>query len=149
MRRKTVGSDGAERLAQIALFADLSVGQRRALARLVEDLEASPGEELMHEGDFGYEVVLVEEGSAEVIQDDAVVNTVRAGEIVGELAVLGDGGPRTATVRASTPLRGMVLPSHFMHHVRRQMPEIADAVEAAAAAHRERDATRAGSTPPV
>ena len=68
MQRRAVGTDGAERLERIDLFADLTAAQRNMLARLVDELTAEAGEELMHEGDYGYEVIFLEAGSAEVRQ---------------------------------------------------------------------------------
>ena len=146
MHRRAVGSDGAERLERIELFADLTAAQRGMLARLVDELTADAGEELMHEGDYGYEVIFLEAGSAEVRQDGEAINTVGAGETLGELAVLDAAGRRTASVVVKEPLRAVVLTSHSMHHLRRQMPDLAQAIERAAEAHRERDRMRrAGS----
>jgi len=142
VQRKTIGSDGAARLEAIHLFAGLSSAERRMLARLLDEVVADPGEELMREADFGYELICVEEGSAEVSQGGAVINVVGAGDTIGELALLDSGGARTATVTATTPLRGVVLTSHFMHHVRKQMPAVADSIDSAAAEHRERDSRR-------
>jgi CRP-like cAMP-binding protein len=147
MRRKTIGSDGAERLQAIHLFSELSLGQRRMVARLIDELSAEPGEELMREGELGYEVVFVEDGSADVLQGGELINTVGAGDVVGELAVLDDGGTRTATVVTTTPLRGMVLTSHFMRDVREHMPDIARAIDRVAAEHRERDRLRQAAGP--
>jgi CRP-like cAMP-binding protein len=142
MVRKSIGSDGAARLAAIHLFAGLSPGERQMLVRLLDELIADPGDELMHEGDFGYEMIWVEDGSAEVRQDGALINTVGAGDTLGELALLDSGGTRTATVVVTAPLRGVVLTSHFMQHVRNQMPAVAEAIDRAAAEHRERDRLR-------
>lgn len=142
MKRRSIGSDGADRLQAIALLSELSSGERRALARMVDEVNAEPGEELMHEGDFGYEVILIEEGTADVRQGGVTINTVGPGQALGELAVLDTGGTRTATVLATTPLRGIVLTSHFMHHVRRQLPELAQAIDRVAEEHRERDRQR-------
>ncbi|HUB73040.1 MAG TPA: cyclic nucleotide-binding domain-containing protein [Solirubrobacteraceae bacterium] len=147
MQRRSIGRDGAERLGAIHLFSGLSEGQRQMLARLIDEVSADAGEELMREGEYGYEVLFVEEGSAEVTQGGTPINTVVAGELIGELAVLDAGGTRTATVLASTPLRAVSLTSHFMHDVRRRMPEIAQAIERAAAEHRERDRLRAAGEP--
>jgi CRP/FNR family transcriptional regulator, cyclic AMP receptor protein len=142
MRRKSIGSDGPARLRAIRLLSELSPGELQMLARLVDEVYTEPGEELMHEGDFGYEVVFVEEGSADVRQGGTTINTVGAGDLFGELAVLDAGGTRTATVVATTSLRGVVLTSHFMHHVRQQMPALAEAIDRTADEHRERDRLR-------
>jgi CRP-like cAMP-binding protein len=143
MHRKSIGSDGAQRLTRISLLSGLSPGERQMLSRLVDEVLLDPGEELMHEGDYGYEVVFVEDGSGDVLQGGEKINTVGPGDAVGELAVLDTGGERTATVIATTPLRGLVLTSHFMHHVRERMPSMAEAIDRAAAEHRERDRLRA------
>ncbi len=142
MHRKTIGSDGAARLQALDLFAGLSSGERQMLARLLDEVVAEPGDELMREGEFGYELICIESGAAEVRREGVVINAVGPGETVGELALLDAGGTRTATVVATAPLRGVVLTSHFMHHVRTQMPAVADAIDRAAGEHRERDRLR-------
>jgi CRP-like cAMP-binding protein len=147
MQRKTVGRDGAERLASIELFSELNPGQRSMLARMLDELTADPGEELMREGDYGYEVIFIEEGAAEVRRDGRVINEVGPGETLGELAVLDAGGRRTASVLVAEPLRAIVLTSNAMHQLRRQMPDVAEAIDRVAEAHRERDRRRRGEQP--
>lgn len=144
MQRRTMGSDGASRLEKIGLFADLSTGQRLMLARVLEEMTAEAGEELMREGDFGYEVLILEDGTAEVLQGGAHINEIGPGDLCGELAVLEVGGPRTATVVATSPLRAIVLTAHFMREVRARMPAVGEQIDRAAAEHKERDAQRAG-----
>lgn len=146
MRRMLIGSDGAGRLAAVPAFAALSVGERRMLARVVEELEADAGETLMREGEPGYEVIVLEEGAAEVLQGGRRINVVGPGDVVGELAVLAVGGPRTASVVATEPLRAIVLTAHFMREVNATLPAVAQAVGAAAAEHVTRD-ERDGRSP--
>ncbi len=145
MHRKTIGSDGASRLEEIGLFANLSTGQRRMLARVVEELTADAGETIMREGDHGYEVLVLEDGTAEVLKGGVRINVVGPGDVIGELAVLAVGGPRTATVVATSPLRAILLTAHFMREVHERMPSVGAEIDRAAAAHRARDA-QPGST---
>lgn len=145
MQRKSVGSDGPERLSRIQFFAGLSEAHRRMLARHVDELVAVPGDRLMDEGEFGYEAIFIEDGTAEVRQRGELVNTVGPGEIVGELALVDPGGRRTASVTVASPLRGLSLTSHSFHEIRR-MPELAEAIDRAAAEHHERDQRRAGQS---
>jgi CRP-like cAMP-binding protein len=97
VHRRSVGSDGPERLGSIEFFAGLSAAQRRMLARHVDELPAEPGDMLMGEGDYGYEAIFIEAGSAEVRRHGEWINTVGPGEIVGELALVDPDGRRTAT----------------------------------------------------
>jgi CRP/FNR family cyclic AMP-dependent transcriptional regulator len=142
MQRSTIGSDGASRLEKVDLFAELSTGQRRMLARIMDEVTASAGEAIMSEGQLGYEALVIEEGTADVLQDGALINTMGPGDMFGELAVLGDGTPRTASVVASSPLRAIVLTAHFMREVHDRMPTVGEHIERIAAQHRERDAGR-------
>ena len=139
MQRKTIGSDGADRLEKFDLFAGISIGQRRMLARVLDEITAEAGETLMRQGDFGYEVLALEEGTAEVLRDGCRINEMGPGDFFGELAVLEDGAPRTATVVASTPVRAIVLTAHFMREVRERMPAVGKQIDRAAAGRRERD----------
>lgn len=148
MHRKSVGSDGAERLAAIEFFSGLTEAHCRMLARLVDELDAEPGDELMAEGDYGYEAIFIEQGTAEVRQHGEPINTVGAGEIVGELALLDPGGRRTASVIASSELRALSLTSHAVAEIRARMPELAAAIDEAAEAHRERDRRRQAGLAP-
>ncbi len=143
MQRRLVGSDGPERLGAVEFFSGLSEGQRRMLARVVDELVAEPGEVLMDEGAYGHEAIFIEDGTAEVRRDGQLINTVGAGELVGELALVDPGGRRTASVTAASRLRALSLTSHSFHEVRERMPDLGEAIDRAAREHQERDRRRA------
>jgi CRP-like cAMP-binding protein len=143
MHRRQVGSDGPERLGRIEFFGGLSEAHRRMLARHIDELDGDPGDHLMDEGDYGYEAIFIEDGSAEVRQQGELINTIGPGEIVGELALVHPDGKRTATVTVATPLRALSLTSHSFQEIRRGMPDLADAIDTAAREHDERDRLRA------
>jgi CRP/FNR family cyclic AMP-dependent transcriptional regulator len=147
MQRSTIGSDGAGRLEKVDLFAELSTGQRRMLARIMDEVTAAAGEAIMSEGEPGYEALVIEEGTANVLQDGTPINTIGPGDVFGELAVLGDGAPRTASVVASSSLRAIVLTAHFMREVHDRMPTVGEHIERIAAERRDRDAGRATTRP--
>jgi CRP/FNR family transcriptional regulator, cyclic AMP receptor protein len=147
MHRRLVGSDGAERLGAVEFFAGLTEAHRRMLARLVDELTADPGDVLMDEGDYGYEAIFIEAGTAEVRQRGELINTVGPGEIVGELALVDSDGKRTASVTVASPLRALSLTSHSFHEIRTRMPELAEAIDRSAAEHHERDRRRAEQAP--
>ncbi len=138
MRRRRIGSDGASRLAKVGLFEGLSPGQLRMLARMVDEVRASPGETIMRQGEMGYEVLILEEGTAEVLKDGSRINEMGPGDLLGERAR--GRGERTASVVATSPLRAIELTAHFMREVREQMPAVGEQIDRAAAGRRERDA---------
>jgi CRP-like cAMP-binding protein len=145
MQRRRLGRDGGERLGRISILSDLSLGQRRELARLADELTAESGETVMLEGEPGYEFMMLEEGEADVIQDGERINTMLAGDCFGELATLADGNPRTASVVAKSDLRSIVLTAHFMREMHDRVPSAGEAIDQVAAERRERDALRDAS----
>ncbi|HTY96216.1 MAG TPA: cyclic nucleotide-binding domain-containing protein [Solirubrobacteraceae bacterium] len=143
MQRHSLGSDGAARLEPLALFAGTTLAERRMLARFVDEMECQQGETIMHEGSSEYEFIVIEQGTADVTQGGRTINTLGAGEFFGELAVLGDGTPRTASVTATSPVRGLVFTAHFMREARRGFPLVGERIDAATGEHLEADARRA------
>jgi CRP-like cAMP-binding protein len=145
MRRHSVGPDGPQRLERIPLFADLSPGQRQMLARLVDEVVAGSGETIMAQGGPGYEFMVLEQGAAEVLQDGERINAIGPGDFFGELAVLGDGGPRTASVIATSDARGLVFTAHFTREIRARFPLVKERIDRVARERLERDAQARGA----
>ena len=78
------------------------------LAREVRHITVPAGETLCRQGAPGDVFYVVEEGKAEVIGNGALLDTLGPGDFFGEIALLRD-TPRTATVRAITPLSASLL----------------------------------------
>ena len=95
-------------LRDVWLFASCSDAELDAIARLTRAHEVEPPAVLSTEGAPGHEFVVVVEGTASVLSRGAEVGEIGPGMCFGELALL-DGGPRTATVRALTPMQLLVL----------------------------------------
>ncbi len=146
MQRRSLGSDGADRLGGLELFAGTTVGERRMLARLVDEIACEEGETLVGEGSPGYEFIVIEQGTAEVTREGHAINQLGAGDFFGELAVLGDGRPRTASVCATSPMRGLLFTAHFMREARERFPAIGERIDAAAKERLQADARR-GAAP--
>lgn len=90
------------------LFEGLSKKELGELARVTEDLQVEAGTVLCQEGRIGHEFFVLVDGSVEVERNGTTVSTRSSGEFVGEIALVAT-THRTATVRATTPLRVLVL----------------------------------------
>jgi CRP/FNR family transcriptional regulator, cyclic AMP receptor protein len=64
-----------------------------------EVVALAPGETLFEKGEPGHLMYVVKSGDLQILDGNYVYETVSAGGIVGEMAVV-DGSPRSATVRA-------------------------------------------------
>lgn len=98
----------AEALARCSIFSGLSKRELRQLASASDDIEVPAGKVLAREGRLGTEFFVIAEGEAEVTRDGKRLATLGGNDFFGEIALL-DGGPRTATITATTPLRAFVL----------------------------------------
>ncbi len=110
------------RLEHVRPFAALSPAERKILARVVDEFSAPAGSTIVNQGDYGYEFMVIEDGTVDVFRDGQRIDTMGPGDFFGELAVLADGGARNATVVASSPVRIITLTAHDMRTVRERMP---------------------------
>ena len=103
--------DAAEKsglLSQVDFFKGCTQREIDDIAKLVDDRHFSVGEELCHQGDAENHGFVIVEGDAAVIVDGEQVATASAGDVVGELSMLGT-GKRTATLRAIEPVHALVI----------------------------------------
>jgi hypothetical protein len=90
------------------LERELSASIMRAGAEL-ERRSYDQGEALVHQGEEGRELFLLLDGIVDVEVDGEEVAEIGPGALLGELALL-EGGKRTATLWATTPVRAVVVP---------------------------------------
>ena len=117
-------------LAGIGAFSGLSRHELEQLAGWTFELEVPEGEELLKEGKLAHEFFVIEDGAVEVRQDGERIAELGTGDFFGEIALL-EGGTRTATVVATTPLRLIVMSAHEFRRMEQNLPAIADRVRAA------------------
>jgi CRP/FNR family transcriptional regulator, cyclic AMP receptor protein len=103
-------------LRGVRIFRDLTDHQLRSVARAAHPVEFPPGQNVTREGEGGHSLYLIEEGTA-VVSAGGERKAILAGPAyVGEVTVI-DGGPRTATITAETPLRALELSGRSLSHL--------------------------------
>jgi CRP/FNR family cyclic AMP-dependent transcriptional regulator len=110
-----------DHLAQISLFSSCSRRDLGRIAKASTEVEVDAGRTLVEEGKGGKEAFVILEGTAIVRRNGRKVATLGPGAQFGELALL-DGGPRTATVVAETPMRLLVLAQRELLGVLDEVP---------------------------
>jgi CRP-like cAMP-binding protein len=122
-RRPSSQASRADALAGVRLFERCSKKERLLVAKLARDVDVEAGELVCEEGRLGGQCFVVLDGTASVIRGTGrrarVLREIGPGAAFGELALL-DARPRTATVRAETPMRLLALdPQRFAELIER------------------------------
>jgi CRP-like cAMP-binding protein len=112
-----------EALGRAPLFSELSKKELTQLARLADDVEVEAGAILCKEGQAGREFFVIVEGEVEVTRKGRKVKRQGGDEFFGEIALLED-VPRTATVKAKTPVRLFVLTDRDFRSLVRRSPSV-------------------------
>jgi CRP/FNR family transcriptional regulator, cyclic AMP receptor protein len=110
------------RLKAIPLFQNFSEEELRQIAPFAEEAHAEEGAVLVREGDYSYQFVAIEEGTARVTRHDETVAELGPGDFFGEIGLL-EKSLRTATVEATSPMQLITLTGWDMDRVAKAMPE--------------------------
>ncbi len=113
------------RLKAIPLFEKFSEEELRQIAPFAEEAHADEGNVLVREGDYSYQFVAIEDGTAKVTRAGETVAELGPGDFFGEIGLL-EKSFRTATVEATSPMRLITLTGWDMARVEKAMP---DAIE--------------------
>jgi CRP-like cAMP-binding protein len=121
--------DGAERLGKVAFFEGFSERDLHRVAELVEEIDAEEGAELTDQGRPGLECYVIVEGEAGVYIGGERKAVLGPGEMVGEMALI-DHRPRSATVKAMTPMKLLALDAKRFKTLLDEMPQASQRVMA-------------------
>jgi CRP-like cAMP-binding protein len=114
-------------LRDVPFFSGLSKRELATVAQQIDEVEVDAGAVLATEGDLGHEFFVIMDGTAEVLRGDAPIAELGPGEFFGEMALL-DEDRRTATVKAISPMKLLVMTRTSFRSIDRTMPQIHAAV---------------------
>ncbi len=120
----------SKQLEGVSLFSSLSKKELGQLSQWTDSIAVEAGYELVKEGQFAHEFFVIEEGSAEVIQNGERLGELGPGDFFGEIGLI-ETQRRTATVIATTPMQLIVMFQREFKQMEQQMPAIADRIRAA------------------
>jgi CRP/FNR family transcriptional regulator, cyclic AMP receptor protein len=100
--------DKIERLKEVRIFEECSQRQLRSIARIARIFDAPAGTMLTRADEPGDEFFLILDGTASVSVATEKRGSLGPGAFFGEMSLL-DGGPRSATIVAETPVRLLVI----------------------------------------
>jgi len=113
------------RLKKIPVFADLSDDELGHIAALAAEVSVPEGKELVREGDYSYDVLAIEEGTARVDRHGEHIADLGPGDVFGEMGVL-KREQRNATVVATSPMLLVTLTSWDIRRLQKTVPNAVD-----------------------
>ena len=84
------------------MTTDIAVEQILAACDAATTVTLKPGEVLFREGDEAHAMYVVKHGTLRILSGSTILETVREGGLIGEMAIIEEHMPRSATVIAGT-----------------------------------------------
>jgi CRP-like cAMP-binding protein len=113
------------RLQAIPIFSQLSPEEANRLATYATETSIADGQILMKQGDYSTELIAIEEGTADVLQDGRKIASLKDGDLIGEMGLI-ERRPRNADVIATSPMRVLKL-THW--EIRRMSEDTVDRIK--------------------
>jgi CRP/FNR family transcriptional regulator, cyclic AMP receptor protein len=129
---RPLGKRGADLLAQVPLFEGLSRRHLKQIAEHADEISFREREVIVEADQPGGTFYVIVEGEVRVVRGDRTIARAGPGEFFGEISLL-DGGPRTASVVAETPVVAIRLFKGAFDKVVREEPRVAGKILAVVA----------------
>jgi CRP/FNR family transcriptional regulator, cyclic AMP receptor protein len=113
------------RLKSIPVVSDLDDDALSQVAALAAEVSVPAGKELVREGDYSYDVLAIEEGTAEVTRGGEKLADLGPGDVIGEMGVL-ERSQRNATVVATSSMLLVTLTSWDIRKLKKSAPAVVD-----------------------
>ena len=124
------------RLKSLPLFRGVSEQDLRKIATLAAEVSVEQGKHLVNEGDYSYELMAIEEGTAEVLRGGERLAELGPGQFFGEIGLL-ERERRNATVVAKTPMRLITFTSWDLRRMEKTTPQALEEIRRVMAERRE------------
>lgn len=135
-------------MRQVDLFASLADPELTVLAERVHTRGYAPAEVILREGDAGDELFVVEHGEVAIViargNEEIEVARLHTGQCFGEMSLM-TGERRTATVRAVSECRLVVVGKSAFQDTLRTTPQLAERISALLATRQQELAARQAS----
>jgi CRP/FNR family cyclic AMP-dependent transcriptional regulator len=118
------------KLKTVPLFSGLSRRELRRLASVTDEIVLPAGTQLINEGSFSHEFLLIASGHAEVHREGELLAALGPGDFAGEVGVMRD-ARRNASVTASTELSAIVMTDRDLRQITQEMPSVGARIAAA------------------
>jgi CRP/FNR family transcriptional regulator, cyclic AMP receptor protein len=112
----------AARLKSLPPFDALPEDALEKFSVWVGELKVDEGKHLADQGDYAYELFVIEDGTASVRRNGDEIAEVGPGDFFGEMGVL-EGTQRNATVISKTPMTLFTLSHWDVRRLKREAPE--------------------------
>jgi CRP-like cAMP-binding protein len=114
-------------LKEIPIFEDLGKKELKRIAACALEIDALDGDELVREGRFAFELMVIDKGSAEVLREGLHIADLGPGDVIGEMAALTH-GQRNATVVAKGKTRVIYIRAQDFRRFANDMPALAEKI---------------------
>jgi CRP-like cAMP-binding protein len=115
-------------LRALPLFQGLTPQQLQQISTWADEIEVEINHRLIRHEEFGHEFFVILDGTAEAMDGEIHLADLARGDFFGEISLL-DRNRRTAAVRATSPMRLMVMDERGFRSMMTTMPEVAERVQ--------------------
>ncbi len=119
-----MADDLTDRIKSVPLFSGFNEKELQRVAAIAKEVTFPPGKEIAKQGESGVGFHMITEGEVSVSIDGVERASLGPGAYFGEMSLL-DGGPRSATVTATTELKTISMTSWDFNALLDQFPELA------------------------
>jgi CRP/FNR family transcriptional regulator, cyclic AMP receptor protein len=110
-------------LKRVPLFASSSKKELAEITTIADEIDLPQGKVLIREGDQGHEFFVLVDGTVDVIRGGRKLTSMGPGDFFGEIALVAK-RPRSATIKATSPVRALVINERAFRALLERSPKV-------------------------